>query len=93
MRVTEKGQVTIPKDIRDRLVDARRERGRNRTLENRHPLHVAARKGSILNCRHPAAVNGRIAPAQRVVDLIHGALARIVPERVTAAGNGAVASA
>ena len=57
------------------------------------PLHVAARKGSILNCRHPAAVNGRIAPAQRVVDLIHGALARIVPERVTAAGNGAVASA
>lgn len=57
------------------------------------PLHVTAREGSILNCRHPAAVNGRIAPCQRVVDLVHGALAQVVPERVTAAGNGAVASA
>ena len=57
------------------------------------PLHVSAREGSILNCVHPAAVNGRIAPCQRVVDLVHGALAQVVPERVTAAGNGAVASA
>ncbi|MFT3761413.1 MAG: hydantoinase B/oxoprolinase family protein [Pseudoxanthomonas sp.] len=57
------------------------------------PLHVSAREGSILNCRHPAAVNGRIAACQRVVDLVHGALAQVVPERVTAAGNGAVASA
>jgi N-methylhydantoinase B len=57
------------------------------------PLHVTAREGSILNCVHPAAVNGRIAPCQRVVDLVHGALAQVVPERVTAAGNGAVASA
>ncbi|KAF1688123.1 methylhydantoinase [Pseudoxanthomonas broegbernensis] len=57
------------------------------------PLHVTAREGSLLNCRHPAAVNGRIAPCQRIVDLVHGALAQVVPERVTAAGNGAVASA
>ncbi len=57
------------------------------------PLTVTARKGSILNCVHPAAVNGRIAPCQRVVDLVHGALAQAVPERVIAACNGACASA
>jgi N-methylhydantoinase B len=57
------------------------------------PLVVEARLGSIINCVHPAAVNGRIATCQRVVDLIHGALAQVVPERVTAAGNGSVASA
>lgn len=57
------------------------------------PLHVHARKGSILNCVHPAAVNGRIAPCQRVADLVHGALAQAVPHQVTAAGNGACASA
>ena len=56
------------------------------------PLTVRARLGSILNCVHPAAVNGRIAACQRVVDLIHGALAAVVPERVIAACNGAVAS-
>jgi N-methylhydantoinase B len=57
------------------------------------PLTVTAAEGTVLNCRHPAAVNGRIAPCQRVVDLIHGALASVVPERVIAASNGAVASA
>jgi N-methylhydantoinase B len=57
------------------------------------PLHVTAREGSILNCVHPAAVNGRIAPCQRVADLIMGALAQAVPHQVTAAGNGACASA
>jgi N-methylhydantoinase B len=54
------------------------------------PLHVSARAGSIVNCVHPAAVNSRIGPCQRVVDLIHGALAQIVPERVVAACNGSV---
>jgi N-methylhydantoinase B len=54
------------------------------------PLHVSARPGSIFNCVHPAAVNGRIGPCQRVVDLIHGAMATVVPERVVAACNGSV---
>ena len=54
------------------------------------PLHVSARPGSIFNCVHPAAVNGRIGPCQRVVDLIHGAMAPVVPERVAAACNGSV---
>lgn len=53
------------------------------------PLSVTAPLGTIVNCQHPAAVNGRLGPCQRVVDLIHGALAPAVPERVTAASNGA----
>ena len=42
-----------------------------------------------MNCVHPAAVNGRLSLCQRVVDLIFGALAQAVPDRVTAASNGA----
>ena len=53
------------------------------------PLHVTAPAGTIVNCVHPAAVNGRLGPCQRVVELIFGALAQAVPDRVTAASNGA----
>jgi N-methylhydantoinase B len=53
------------------------------------PLRVTAPEGTVLNCVHPAAVNGRLSLCQRVVDLIFGALAQAVPERVTAASNGA----
>ena len=53
------------------------------------PLTVAAPEGSLLNCRHPAAVNGRIAACQRVADIVQGALAKALPGRVPAAGNGA----
>jgi len=53
------------------------------------PLRVTAREGSVLNCVLPAAVNARLSTCQRVVDLIHGALAQAVPGRVTAAHNGA----
>jgi N-methylhydantoinase B len=53
------------------------------------PLTVTATEGSVVNCAHPAAVNARLSTCQRVVDLIHGALAQAVPERVTAAHNGA----
>ncbi len=57
------------------------------------PIHVTAPAGTVLHCVHPAAVNGRTGTCQRVVDLIHGALAKAVPERVIAACNGAVTSA
>ena len=57
------------------------------------PLSVTARTGSILNCVSPAAVNGRVSTCQRVVDLVHGALAQAVPERVVAACCGSCASA
>jgi N-methylhydantoinase B len=56
------------------------------------PLHVTAPEGTIVNCVHPAAVNGRLGACQRVVDLIHGALSAAVPERVIAATNGACTS-
>jgi len=57
------------------------------------PIAVTAPAGTVLHCVHPAAVNGRTGTCQRVVDLIHGALAQAVPERVIAACNGAVTSA
>jgi len=53
------------------------------------PVTIVAPQGSILNCEEPAAVNGRSETCQRVVDLIQGALASALPERVTAAANGA----
>jgi N-methylhydantoinase B len=53
------------------------------------PIHVTAPEGTIVNCVHPAAVNGRLGACQRVVNLIHGALAEAIPERVIAACNGA----
>jgi N-methylhydantoinase B len=53
------------------------------------PLRVTAPEGTVVNCVHPAAVNGRLSLCQRVVDLIFGALAQAMPDRVTAASNGA----
>jgi N-methylhydantoinase B len=57
------------------------------------PITVIATPGSILSSVSPAAVNGRTNTCQRVVDLVHGALAQAVPERIIAACNGAVISA
>ncbi|PYN95588.1 MAG: methylhydantoinase [Candidatus Rokuibacteriota bacterium] len=53
------------------------------------PIHVSAAPGTMLNCVAPAAVNSRTQTCQRVVDLIHGALALAIPDRVIAACNGA----
>ena len=53
------------------------------------PLTITAPLGSILNCTAPAAVNGRLQTCQRVSDMILGALAQAVPERVMACSNSA----
>ncbi len=53
------------------------------------PIKVSAPQGSILNCSPPAAMDMRTQSCQRVVDLIHGALAPAVPDRIIAACNGA----
>jgi N-methylhydantoinase B len=53
------------------------------------PIHVSAPTASVLNATAPAAVNSRLDSGQRVVDLVLGALAKAIPERVTAAHNGA----
>ncbi|WP_315837757.1 hydantoinase B/oxoprolinase family protein [Bradyrhizobium prioriisuperbiae] len=51
------------------------------------PLTITAPDGTILNCRHPAAVNGRVQTCQRTADVILGALAQAVPARVSACTN------
>lgn len=51
------------------------------------PLTVTAPEGTILNCKHPAAVNGRVQTCQRTADVILGALAQAVPKRVSACTN------
>jgi N-methylhydantoinase B len=51
------------------------------------PLTVTATEGTILNCVHPAAVNGRVQTCQRVSDVILGALAQAIPGRVIACTN------
>lgn len=53
-------------------------------------ITVRAPEGSLLNCKAPAAVNGRTQTCQRVVDLVLGAFAKAVPDKVIAACNGAV---
>ena len=53
------------------------------------PIHVHAKKGTIINAASPAAVNSRLHTGQRVVDLIFGALAPAMPDRIVAACNGA----
>lgn len=53
------------------------------------PILVKSKEGTILHAAEPAAVDGRMQASARVVDLVHGALAQAVPERVIAACNGA----
>lgn len=53
------------------------------------PLTLITPRGSLLNPRPPAAVaGGNVETAQRIVDLVFGALAQILPERIPAASAG-----
>lgn len=53
------------------------------------PVHVIAPEGTVVNARFPAPVGGgSLETAQRLVDVLLGALAQAIPERVTAAGMG-----
>ena len=45
--------------------------------------------GSIVNARYPAAVAHRAQTAQRIIDVILGALSKALPERAVGAANGA----
>lgn len=53
-------------------------------------IDVYAPAGTLVNPRPPAPVAGRTDTCQRVVDVVFGALARAVPEKIPAASNGAV---
>jgi N-methylhydantoinase B len=52
-------------------------------------VEIDAPKGSIVNAIFPAAVAARLNTAQRMVDIIVGALAPALPEAAVAAANGA----
>jgi N-methylhydantoinase B len=55
----------------------------------RDMITIHAPSGTLVNAEAPAAVGGRTDTAQRVVDVILGALSEAVPEKVMAASNGA----
>jgi N-methylhydantoinase B len=55
-------------------------------------ITVDAPEGTIVNARPPAPVGWRTQTCQRIADVIFGALARALPDRVPAAGNGANAA-
>lgn len=50
-------------------------------------IAISAPAGSIVNCRPPAPVSARTETCQRIVDVIFGAMARALPDRVLAACN------
>ena len=53
------------------------------------PLRVIAPEGSVVDARFPAAVaGGNVETSQRIVDVLLGALAQAVPERIPAASSG-----
>ena len=53
------------------------------------PIHIDIAEGSLLGATYPAAVcNANILTAQRLVDVLYGALLPALPERVTAASSG-----
>lgn len=53
------------------------------------PVTIRAPEGSIVNARPPAAVAaGNVETSQRIVDVLFGALAQALPERIPAASQG-----
>lgn len=56
-------------------------------------IEIKAEPGSFVNCVHPAAVAMRANSCQRVVDVVLGAFAEALPDRVIGAANGANTSA
>jgi N-methylhydantoinase B len=52
-------------------------------------IDVTAPPGSLVNALPPAPVAWRTQTCQRIADVIFGALAPVLPDRVPAAGNGA----
>jgi len=53
------------------------------------PLTVIAPEGSIVNARRPAAVaGGNVETSQRITDVVFGALAQALPDRIPAASQG-----
>lgn len=55
------------------------------------PIRIAAPEGCLVNARRPAAVAaGNVETSTRIVDVIMGALALAIPERIPAASHGSM---
>ena len=53
------------------------------------PIRIIAPEGTVVNARSPAAVaGGNVETSQRITDVLLGALAQAIPERVPAASQG-----
>jgi N-methylhydantoinase B len=52
-------------------------------------VDIRCEPGTVLNCVFPAPVAARAHACQRVIDIVLGALAQAIPDRVIAAANGA----
>src|SRR5436853_312137 len=57
------------------------------------PIHVLTKPGTIAEVVMPGASSMRGVTGFRVLDAVNGALAQLIPERVPAAGEGAVRTA
>ncbi|MBI2487244.1 MAG: hydantoinase B/oxoprolinase family protein [Deltaproteobacteria bacterium] len=56
-------------------------------------IDIHSEKGSILNAQFPAAVaGGNVETSQRVVDVVFGALASAIPEKIQAASSGSMSN-
>ena len=54
-------------------------------------IHIKAPRGCLLNANHPAAVAaGNVETSSRVVDVVMGALAKAIPDRMAAASQGSM---
>jgi N-methylhydantoinase B len=55
------------------------------------PIEIIAPKGSIVNASHPAPVaGGNVETSQRIVDVLLGALAQAMPDKIPAASQGSM---
>ena len=56
------------------------------------PIRLIAPEGTVVNCRHPAAVAARMQIGHFITEVIYRALAGALPHRVVAAGGGTPAT-
>jgi N-methylhydantoinase B len=57
------------------------------------PLRIIAPEGSVVNARPPAAMAaGNVETSQRITDVLLGALAQAIPERIPAASSGTMSN-
>jgi len=55
------------------------------------PIKISAPEGSLLNAKYPAAVAaGNVETSTRIVDVVMGALAQAIPEKIPAASHGSM---